>query len=253
MDPIVEDLTRYAEEDDRQAHGRALDALSREWRPVLRRQAAEAPPEELEDRLQQALLELAVKDAHGRIRALASTEGSDHQKYRITVLRNWLRDHWRRRNRRAHAEKAVAAGLSPQTEKQQWRNRREAPPMQVVEVAHAPPPEIPELHGLLDKRQALLASLHTVPIRGRVLVLLAIGADATHHAEALAKAIHDSPEVVTRRMHAASRAPHDHQHDYLSGAMVEVVYPTGDPEKNRESARKALERAMRDLGRLVAS
>lgn len=248
MDPIQADLARYVEQGDRNALGHALDGLSREWRPLLRARFGDRLSEaDQEDRLQQALVDLVLDPARPLPRVLAGADVLRVQTYRRAVFLNWLRDGWRKQTRRAHSDRAFGAGWSPEAEKEHWRRRDEQPPAIRPLPAAQQADGSEELTALIDARQTLVARLPGLAVRGRVLLALVARVDPRPFAAELATALGDSDAAVLRRMEAALQAPHDQLHEYLSAAMVEVVYPTGDLQQNLESARKALQRAMRDV------
>ncbi|MCK6504451.1 hypothetical protein L6R53_13790 [Myxococcota bacterium] len=256
VDPIQEDLRAWHEAGDRRRGDRALDALYREWRPRVRRFLASPSPEEVEEWLHEAMEALCLPAPGQRPRALLVDDEGSPAAWRRTVLRNFLVDRSRRWGRRRHAEQALGEGLEPAEEKARWRARRGGPAaaadLGLTEPRPAPPPPPagpPDLDlGL--RRAEVLARLPALAVRRRVVLALALGADPSPWAEALARELGEPPEAVLARMEAARSDPAP-PGEGLPDMAVRVCWPDPPLAKAREAARKALERAVEDLRRSV--
>jgi len=234
----------------------AIDGLARDWRRRVRRFLQQPSPEEVEDLLQGALLALVLPRDGGEPRVLAPPGGSPTA-WRRRVLKNWLIDQVRSKRRQDHLRKGVARGWAPATEKEVWRRekavRQGAPGPGLRLVASPQEPVGPSSEDWADVvrwRRRVVSMLPELPVRRRVLVAMAMGADPTPFATELAVALDEGTAAVLSRMHVALTEPHDANHDYLSQPMVRVVYPEPKPlGAAREAARKALDNAIVDLKR----
>lgn len=255
-DPIQDDLRAWFEDGDQERGGRALDALYREWRPRVRRFLAAPSADEVEEWLQDAMEALCLFEPGKRPRALAPADADLPAAWRRTVLRRHLVDRSRRWGRRRHAEQALGEGLEPAEEKARWRERRgggQAPTdhgLTDARPAPAPAPEPPVDLDLGLQRAEVLERLSGLAVRRRVVLALGLAADPSPWAEALAGELREEPEAVLARMQAALSDP-DPPGEGLSDAAVRVCWPAGPLAKAREAARKALERAVEDMRRLV--
>ena len=255
-DAIQDDLRAWVVDDDQDRGGRALDALYREWRPRVRRFLASPSADEVEEVLQEAMEALCIPEPGQSPRALAADDVLSPSAWRRTVLRNHLVDRSRRWGRRRHAEQAMGEGLEPAEEKLRWRERRggqDAPAAASLTEARPVPPPAPEPPVDLDlglQRAEVLERLPGLAVRRRVVLALGLGADPSPWAEALAGELREEPEEVLARMQAAVSDP-DPPGEGLSDSAVRVCWPGGTLAKAREAARKALERAVEDMRRLV--
>lgn len=234
----------------------AIDALAAEWKRQLRSLLQSPSADEVDDMLQAAFEELVLAPLGVRARVLAPPDAGAPGAWRRTVLRRWWIDRIRKKRRRDHVVKGIAQGWSPQTEKDQWSQEKEeragarAPDLRLVDPVAPRDREVLEedLTAAIDERRRLAAMVPELPVRRRVLVVLAMGGDATPFAAELASLLDDDVEQVLARIHHATVSGHDASHDYLSEAMVRVVYPPPKPLASaKEAARKALENAIRDL------
>ena len=258
MDQVQLWLVEYSTKGDRQAHGQAVDALYREWRPRLRNFPGQVSPEELDELLQTAVTELAVIQ-EGKLRALAPPHAQNPGSWRATVLKNWWRDTIRKKRRRDHVRTSVEEGWSPQVGQDQWNLEREQRQLggaeanveQTIEVrrsgtegdrAHE------DLAERIGNRHAILVELPKLPVRRAVLIIMAMKGDPIPFAQALADELDEPVEQVVERMHLADEGAHDQAHDYLTQAMVDVVYPPGSAANPRAAALRALNYAIKDLG-----
>lgn len=224
----------------------AIDALCREWRPIIRRFLLEPDEDEVEDALQQALLTLVLS------RRVVAETPDDGRAWRRRILKNHLTDTCRKRGRRQHAERAVGKGLAPQAERQAWREQkgsRRAPRLDLNEprtVGLSPPvaeldEEALDLHQM---RVQAMAALPAVPVGRRVLIALCLGMDPSPWAEELAAVIPDSAEAVLGRMDEARRAVQEHGSDPFLIEVARVVNPRAT---DTETAKRTFRRARKDL------
>ncbi len=253
-DAIQDDLSAWVYGGDRAAGERAVEALADEWRPRVRHFLRSPSPQEVEDQLAEALVTLCLAADGSAPRALAPEGAADPAAWRRRVLKHHLIDVSRKERRRRHAREGVARGWSPRVEAERWRREKEAagggiPAREAVEVS--PPPaavtDPREAIAGLDRRERVLALLPTLSVRRRVLILLAMDGDPTPFLEELAEVLGERPEETAARLDRALHTPHDGTHDYLSEAEVRAVYPRGALRSARESARKALARAIEEL------
>jgi len=230
--------------------------LCNEWRPQIRKFLLSPSAEEIQDTLQSALLQLALPASTSPPRAMAPRDATNPRAWRRTVLKNWLKDTLRGKRRRDHAQRGVAQEWSPSTEKQEWRRERNERAGVLKPNTSLTEREAPRTSGIpsddvsvwLDSRRQLIAMIPTLPVRRRVLLLLALNGDPTPFADDLAALLDEDPSDVLARIHHATSSPHDGGHDYLSEAMVRVVYPPPKPlDAAKEAARKALANTIRDL------
>ncbi len=243
---MSDDVQRVLERYHRGLGDAGFEGVLAEWRGWVRAELRGASEEEVDELVQGAVVDLVLVAP----RALAPPGTVCPRAWRRRVVRNWLFDRLRRRRRRVHAVLAMAMGWSPRTEKAAWREGLgvEGP---------GPRPEVVMEAGLaegLDGRRQLAAWLPELPVRWRVLVVLGMGGDPRGDAAELAGCLGEEVGVVRRRMEGALAAGHDGGHDYLSVAMVRVVYPEPKPlGEAREAARKAFERGVGALrGRVAA-
>lgn len=258
MGRIQEDLRAWCLARDRDAGGRALDALAREWRPRVRLWLASPTPDEVEEVLQDALVACCSAEDGQRPRALAPDDAENPAAWRRKVLRNWLTDRARRAGRRRHAEWGLAQGLTPAVEAEAWRHRRPpdaaAASASLTEPRPAPPPapDDPSASLLLPAlRRDLVRLLPGVAVRRRVLVALVLGADPSPWVAELARELAEATTDTQARVDRALAEREGGPGDELPLAFVRVCWPTELEGKARESARKSLERAADDLRRLL--
>lgn len=254
-DTIQEDLAAY-QAGDREAGERALRALMQEWRPMVRRRLRNPGADEVDAWLQEMLEKLALPNSHGQIRALAPPGASSPYYWRARVLHRALIDGFRKKGRRTHLLQGFASGDSPATEQQRWRAAKEArvsrEPLSLTDpvAPQAPPPASPEpppFAQTVQMRRAVLKVVDQLVIRRRVILMLALRANPVAHAAELARELSEDPTDTEARMAAALSSRPDGTHKVLTMPMVRVPWPTEPDDKARESARKNLERAMRDV------
>lgn len=246
LDIIQDDLRAWITTGDRARGGRAIDALANEWRPRVRN-FLRAPSEvEVEEALSDALSTLCVAPRGGRPRALAPDDAESPAAWRRRVLRNHLIDKLRRRDRRRHAERGEALGLSPAAEADAWRTDRAA----LAQQKQAPPEasgDAADDAELKLMRHQVVRALPELPIRYRVVMMLALGMDPSPFVSELADALREDEAPVQGRVAEALRAGHDGGSEHLSLPMIRVLWPREAEAQARESARKALERARNRL------
>ncbi len=258
MSDLVQDgLLAWVERGERGLGGEAVELLRQEWRPRVQRWLQSPGEDEVDEVLDEALIALCAFEPGQRPRALAPSEAVSPAAWRRQVLKNHLIDRGRRRGRRDHAERGMAAGLSNAAEAETWRRERQqrAEPhgsnsrytigiREVVPEVALVSPEAIELRGM---RHDVLRALPTLAVRRRVLLLLALRGDPSPFAADLATELHEPEEEVLARIQTALSAPHDGGHEHLSLAMIRVIWPQEHASKAREAARKNLERAIQDI------
>jgi len=248
-DAIQSDLVAWTVRGDRPAARRAIAALAVEWRPRVAAFLGHAATDRVDEELQAAVVALCVAEA-GPPRVLAPPEVTNPRAWRLRVLKNHLVDRARRVGRRAHAERAAGAGHAPQVEAELWRNRKVAGPAAPLGVLRDDAPPAPEeALWWAEARARVVAALPTLAPRRAMIAALALGVDPLPLVPRLARELEEPPEDVAARVRSAvgGGAPPGEPRDGPSDAMVRVIYPTEPLPKARESARKALERALSDL------
>lgn len=256
-DTIQEDLAAY-QAGDRAAGERALSALMREWRPIVRRLLRNPGAEEVDEYLQAMLARLAVpRSPGGPIPALAPEHAGSPRGWRSRVLKNAMIDRFRREGRRRHQHQALLRGDTLDMEKASWRQQRrsrqdDGPPPTLTDPlspqAAARSEAAPPLFGeSVEMRESALALVERLVIRRRVIVMLALRANPVAHAEELATELGEAQADTEARMAAALVSWPDGTHKWLTMPMVRVPWPHGPDSKARESARRNLERAVVDL------
>lgn len=231
-DPIQSELTAWHLHQDRRALGRAFEHLRREWAATIACFLClpiSAP--EVEDCLSDLLVTLLGADRAGGAqaapRALAPEGHGNPAAYRALVLRNALRDRWRREQARQRALLAAA--------------RAQPPPPTTDQPA---PWE--EALALRERRQEVLRALPRIEIRRRVALALALDvALPARWLEDLAQALVELPDALVARLRATEEDPED------LDRRVRVLYPTPPKQQARDAFRKTVERAVADLRPLL--
>lgn len=221
---------------DEVARTRALIQLRKEWRPRVARFVRD--PELTEVWLQDALVELCVLGG-GRVqsddaaeagrecpRVLAPTN-QPAAAWRGSVLRNWLISRWRKHSR----EQMRVTGYEPQD-------------LDRMLSAATQPKELTQSEQTRDRiRQAL----DGVPVKTRALLMLCYEFDITSLLPELSKALSEPQQSIERRLEKAQTDPTGRQGAFLTDAEIRVVYPDGDLRTRRDTARKAMRRALNAL------
>lgn len=248
-DSIQTDLAAWTSRADQRAGRRAVSAVMAEWRPRVAVFLGQPAPDRVDEELQAALVALCVPGSVPP-RALAPPDVTNPRAWRLRVLKNHLVDRARRQGRRTHAERAAGAGHAPQVEAELWRSRRTAAaghPLPVLAEPAAPVAE--DLVYWSEARARVVAALPGLPPRRAMIAALALGVDPLPLCPGLARELDEPVEQVATRARAASSTPipPGEAREGPSDPMVRVIYPLEPLEKARESARKALARALADL------
>lgn len=248
-DAIQSDLEAWTSRGERPAGRRAVAALMSEWRPRVAAFLGQPAADRVDEELQAALVALCVAES-GPPRALAPPDVANPRAWRLRVLKNHLVDRARRQGRRAHAERAAGAGHAPHVEAEVWRNRRAAGPQAPLEVLREEAaPAAEEAVWWSEARSRVVAALPGLAPKRAMIAALTLGVDPLPLVPALARELDEAVEDVAERARSATmpNLPPGEARDGPSDAMVRVIYPTEPLPKARESARKALERALVDL------
>ncbi len=249
-DVVEEDLVLGLARGDKRLQARFFDNLSREWRPRIARLLQRPSAEEIEDLLHDALVALCLPTAdRPRPRVLAPPDAQNPKAWRAKVLANFIRDRLRHRGLRAHVEAYAGRDIDHGVVKEAWRQRKAG-------GESAPPPEpsaTPSIDGEgealqlveLRRQRALVIELAAKQaIRRRMILLLAINADPSAFAEELSVELAEDVLFTLQRVGLALVSPVE---DPPSLPRVRVPWPVEPEAKARESARKALERAIVSL------
>lgn len=249
-DVVEEDLILGLARGDKRLQGRFFDTISREWRPRIARLLQRPSAEEVEDLLHDALMALCLPTAERpRPRVLAPPDAQNPKAWRAKVLTNFVRDRLRHRGLRAHVEAYAGRDLDHGIVKEAWRQRKAG-------GESTPPPEpsaAPSIDGEgealqlveLRRQRALVIELASKQaIRRRMILLLAINSDPSAHAEELSDELDEAVTATLERIERALQSPDE---DPPSLPRVRVPWPVEPEAKARESARKALERAITTL------
>lgn len=238
------------------------DRLAREWRPRVRRFLRTPSPDEVEEWLSEALVELVVKTPQGKttMRALAPLGSSNPKGWRSTVLLNFLRDEARKRGRRRHAEQAYQAGMDADEEQARWNASKEeragTKDLTRTLVTAGPPRSLPVVDAderRILERAAVFSAVKEIAVLRAVVLVLVLDGDPSPLAEALADVRGEPVEDVLARIRVALEAEPDHVHDYLTMAQVRVGWPDGPDHSALDSARNALARAKNDVRKILAA
>lgn len=247
---LEEDLVLGLARGDKRLQRRFFDAVSDEWRPRIWRLLQRPSAEEVDDLLHDALLALCLptKD-RPQPRVLAPPDARSPKAWRAKVLANFVRDQLRRRGLRAHVEAYAGRDLDPNIVKEAWRQRKatkESAPPPELSVERAEDGEGDTLHliELRRQRDLIITLAGEQAIRRRMILLLAIDADPSAHTEALSKELVEAVTETQGRVELALKSPVE---DPPSLPRVRVPWPVEPEPKARESARKALERAIQGL------
>ena len=268
MDAIQDGLRAWAEQGDRRRGGDAWDALVREWRPQVLRFLRGPSPEEVEDVLGEALLALAAVGREGDAPRALAPEGVDSMKaWRRKVLRHFLIDRSRKLARRRHAVKGVVEGWSPKAEREEWRRvqeDRESPSTDnpgaddpsvhraAVAAGELSPEAITQRRELLASRRSLVMDvLPELPVRRRVVLMLALSGDPSKFAAELSRKLREDVVDVQGRIDIALHSPPFPDHERLSLERVRVCWPNSPERTARDTARRTLARAVLDAEALV--
>lgn len=252
VDDVQSDLVAWLREEDRERGERAVRALVAEWRGRVRHFLCAPAEEEVDDVLQDAILTLCHPDEP---RVLAPEGARSPKAWRTTVLRNFLVDRHRKRERMRHLEWAAQMGWSRATERASWQSRKQRrdarepsrdEPMRVASPAESYEPD--PLEPILARRRRALVvrAAYELAPRRAALILLALGADLGPIVPALAHALEDSVERVAARIRRAQRQG-PASDGYLTLPMIRVVHPHEPEARATEAARKTLSRAVQDL------
>lgn len=254
-DEVQGQLRAWVLKGDRRSGEEAVDAIAREWRPRVRYFLQNPSEDEVEELLADALCTLCVA-APGKLpRAMAPEHVESPAAWRRQVLKHFLIDRLRRQGRRRHAELGELLGLSPETEAEAWREDRGRLSQEAKRRQEAPAgtPPLPELVSpddgveLGQLRHRLMEVLPKINPRYGVVLMLALGMDPSPFVPKLATLLKEDEATLLHRVQVALSAPAEGGSEYLSLAKMRVLWPT-EPEANaRESARKNLERGIKNL------
>jgi hypothetical protein len=255
-DVVEEDLVLGLERGDKRSQARFFDSISREWRPRIRRLLLRPSEEEVNDLLHDAIMALCLPTpARPRPRVLAPVDAKNPKGWRGKVLTNFVRDRLRHRGLRAHVEAYAGRELDKGVAQSAWRRRKER-----GEADPLPEPEAPRsvhveegllhLDELRRRRELVIQLAAEQVIRRRMIFLLAIDADPTAFAEELSAELAEDVLFTLARIEQAMASPVE---DPPSLPRVRVPWPVEPEAKARESARKALERAITTLRARLAA
>lgn len=271
-DEVQSLLRRYHEHGDKRAGSRAFLLLKREWlHPVARFVHRDADSPDTEDMLSSVLIALLEQGRDRPPRALAPITHDNPSAYRRCVLRNALLDAWRHQRSRRAAEQ-VLRSLHGETETQvateatesESSKRHRLPDMTVTRSFETP---ADEYVWLKQMRQLVIEKLQGVPILRRVAVGLVLGVDLSPWLAELAADLGENSDALRERVARArskslrsfSQSGSNEQLSgggafaaHLSDDEVRILYPGGPIGKARESLRKVLERAAKELQAAVA-
>ncbi|MEY3212450.1 MAG: hypothetical protein RIT28_2931 [Pseudomonadota bacterium] len=255
-DGIEEDLVLGLTRGDKRLQARFFDNISREWRPRIRRLLLHPSEEEVNDLLHDALMALCLPTSERpRPRVLAPADAKNPKAWRGKVLTNFIRDRLRHRGLRAHVEAYAGRELDKEVAQSAWRRRKER-----GEADPLPEPDGPRsvhveegllhLDELRRRRDLVIELAAQQVIRRRMILLLAINADPSAFAEALSVELVEDVVFTLERIVLAMASPVE---DPPSLPRVRVPWPVEPEAKARESARKALERAITTLRAALAA
>ncbi len=218
-------LTRWMETGDEVARTHALHALRLEWQGRILRFLGNAT--EADVWLQDALVELALPSlrADGTERAprMLAPKDYDPAAWRGRVLRNWMVTRWRRNAR----------------EQERWMTIDDPH----VDAATAEP--APEHPWHTDASLARLRqALESLPIKPRCLLMLRFGFEMDEVTDQLATALGEPAGAVATRVFQARRDRSGRHDAFLTHSEVRVVFPDGDLDMRRDTARKSMRRAL---------
>lgn len=241
MDEIQADLERWHRDRDKRAGLRAARALAREWtgpaRAMLR--ADEAT---VDDAVQEMLILLVMPRDGKPPRALAPPDAGNPRAWRRKVLTNALISWMRKRSALERAQEAHRHGLT-RDDVRELKERRRTGPVDLPSSTQVPAEDdygtVADRQEIGIRRETVGRLLPTLALRRRVAVALTLGMDATPWAVPLAQELEEDPGVVTSRLAEVSKGLPAHL----------AIYPDGGGE---ESFRKAVERGVQDLRRLLA-
>lgn len=239
MDEIQADLLRWTD-GDRRAGLRVVRALTAEWsRPI--RAMIRADEGRIEDVLQEMVVRLVLPKGSKPPRALAPPHVTNAKAWRRTVLKNAVVSWIRHEATHERAEHAFRHDLDRAAVRALEDRRRDGPVALTVVPpdSESPLEALENLDELTTRRETVLRLLPKVAVRRRVAIALVLGIDPIAWVEPLAAALKEDPGDVAARMAAALNG----------GEAYRVTHPEGDGE---ESFRKALERGVEDLRRLLA-
>jgi DNA-directed RNA polymerase specialized sigma24 family protein len=208
-DAVQKDLEAWHLRDDNDAARRALEAITAEWRPRVRRRFS-ANPDEGDQVLQDALIELVIERGDHPLPRCARAQDISPAAWRAMVLQRFIISQVRRAIPRDRAERATVEGMSPRAMREtlaQERAARGAPShLRLIEA----PREQDSFDGMdalirADARSRVLLVAAKLPLDERVLVMLVLGADVTPLAEALSAHLQPTwpgatPDAVYERM-----------------------------------------------------
>lgn len=265
-DEIQNLLAVYYEHGDtqlgRNAGNRAFLLLKREWlHKVARFVHRDVMSADTEDMLSQVLIEL-LKHVPGRPpRALAPSTHDNPSAWRRCVLRNELLDAWRHQRPRLAAEQAVRNLHGDRNEplpgNEAERNTAKLRPLLDPDATPYAEPVAEHYVALKQMRGLVIAKLKTLPIQRRIAVSLVLDVDISPWLPELAAALGEDSDVLRERVFLARNSSTSRKAEeeasggafvsHLSDAQVRILYPTESLDKARESLRKTLERATKDL------
>ncbi len=245
MDPLDRSLRAWLLEGG--APDAPLEALCREWRPILH---GLLPADQVEDALQDAILELVLAGAH---RVLAGDDVQNAQAWRRRVLKNHIIDRQRKTSRRLHAELAGRKGLDAAEEREAWR-RKKAGGEGVEALAERPMVEADETPILRiqtrQERAHVEQALPTLPPSSALLLALLLDLPGEPFVEPLARQQKEKPEVLRARVREAQRALREEGKEPLPLALARVFGPEATTTDTLQRyCRRAVARLRTSLGR----
>lgn len=223
-----------------------LEALCREWRPVL---YGLLPADQVEDALQDAILELVLAGAH---RVLAPADARNVRAWRRRVLRNHIIDRQRKTSRRFHAELAARKALDSAEEREAWR-RKKAGGEGVEALDERPAVQIDETPVLRiqtqQERAQVEQALPQLPPSSALLLALLLDLPGEPFVEPLARQQKERPGALRARVREAERALREEGKEPLPLALARVFGPEATTTDTLQRyARRAIARLREHFG-----
>lgn len=224
-----------------------LEALCREWRPILH---GLLTADQVEDALQDAILELVLAGAH---RVLAPADAQNARAWRRRVLKNHVIDRRRKLSRRLHAELAARKALDAAEEREAWR-RRKAGGEGVEALAERPAVQVDETPILRiqtqQERAQVEQALPKLPPSSALLLALLLDLPGEPFVEPLARQQKEEPDALRARVREAEQALQDQGKEPLPLALARVFGPKATTiDTLQRYARRAVARLRELLGR----
>ena len=241
MDPIQALLLQWQQTQDDATMQQLVTQLKAEWYAAVHRFTNGDLPR-TEDLLQDALEEkLIVAPA-----VLAPATHHSPKAWRTSVLKRFLIDKYRRATaQKRDTRKVLTFSAMEKPDQQAFVPEDETREVWGGLQEPAPNPEAAAVEQ--SQRRRVRAVLPQLNIRYRVAIALRLGMDATAWTDELADALDEPAHSVQQRLVWVSTLPPPPENDDL----LRVLYPEGPTTKNRENWRKAIERALAALRKLL--